>query len=278
MMQFKQNNTVDILVYAVFLVAAAAVLLPLLVIISSAFKPESQIFSYPMQWIPENPTLVNFEKLREGNTDFLLYIFNSFKVTLMIVVLQVFTATTGAYAFSKMIWRGRDVIFLLYLATLMIPFQVYIIPQFIIVKNLGLYNSHSALVLVGAFTAFGTFLVKQFFMTIPDSLIEAARLDGAGEGYIFSRLILPVSSPVLATLVIFSFRFFWNDFFTPLIYLSSPGLKTLALGMADFAGEYFTYYGPQMAASLISIMPMLLLFFFLQRFIMEGVVTSGIKG
>ncbi|MFP4383150.1 MAG: carbohydrate ABC transporter permease [Spirochaetia bacterium] len=268
----------QIAVYTSLIFATLIILLPLLIILSSAFKPESEIFEYPMKWIPRNITFNNFAKLRQGNTDFLLYIFNSLKVTITIVAVQLLTATTGAYAFAKMKWKAREFVFLLYIGTMMIPGQVFVIPQFIIVKNLGLYNSHAALVFVGAFTAFGTFLVKQFFMTIPDSLIEAARIDGASEYRTFTTLILPLSKPVLATLIIFSFRYFWNDFFAPLIYLTSPELKTLALGMSDFASEYFTYYGPQMAASLIAIVPVMVMFLFLQRFIMRGVVTTGIKG
>jgi multiple sugar transport system permease protein len=161
---------------------------------------------------------------------------------------------------------------------MMIPAQVYIITQFIIVKNLGLYDSHMAIILISIFTAFGTFLCRQFFMTIPDSYIEAAKIDGAGHFYIFLKIILPLSKPVIATLVIFSFRFFWNDFFTPLIYLTSPQLKTLPIGIADFVTETFTYYGPQMAASFISVLPVIVVFFIAQKYIVEGVAASGIKG
>jgi multiple sugar transport system permease protein len=159
----------------------------------------------------------------------------------------------------------------------MIPLQVYIIPQFILIRMIGLYDSHWALVLVSSFTALGTFLMKQFFMTIPDSLIEAAKIDGASHIQIFSRIILPLSKPVSATLIILSFRWFWNDFFTPLIYLTSKHLKTLPLGLSDFASEYFTYYGPQMAASVLAIIPVMVVFLFGQKYIVQGVVTSGIK-
>jgi multiple sugar transport system permease protein len=133
-------------------------------------------------------------------------------------------------------------------------------------------------ILVSIFTAFGTFLVKQFFMTIPQSFVEAARIDGATEFQIFWKVMLPLSRPVIATLVIFSFRFFWNDFFTPLIFLSSPELKTLPLGMADFASQYDIEYGPQMAASFISIIPVLIIFALAQKHFVQGTMSSGIKG
>ena len=246
-----------------------------MIIISSSFKTEKEIFSYPITIIPENIILTNFAALAEN---FPTYILNSFKVTLLIVLVQVVTATTAGYAFSKLTWRGRDVVFLLYVSSIMIPFQVYIIPQFIIVRSLGLYNSHLALILVSSFTAIGTFLVKQFFMTIPDSYIEAAKINGANHFYIFRTIMLPLSKPVIATLIILSFRYWWNDLFTPLIYITSRHLKTLPLGLADFVSEYDVYYGPQMAASLIAIIPVVVVFILAQKYIVQGVVASGIKG
>lgn len=261
--------------YAVLLVVSFAIIFPLIVVASSAFKNEQQIFSYPMQIIPENPTLENFRDLAEN---FPRYILNSFKVTLIIVIVQLTTATTGAYAFSKLEWKGRDLLFLTYIASIMVPIHAVIIPQFILVRNLGLYDSHTALVLVSAFTAFGTFLAKQYFMTIPDSLLEAARIDGASEFSIFGTIMIPLSRPVIAALVIFSFRFFWNDFFAPLIYITSRHLKTLPLGLADFVSEYTVQHGPQMAASLISIIPVMIVFLIAQRQFVEGVVMSGLKG
>lgn len=273
-----QNLIKKFPIYLCLGIGTFTVLVPLAIIFSSAFKPEYQIFDYPISWVPKEITLTNFVKLQQGTTNFILYIFNSFKVTILTVIVQVFTSTTAGYAFSKLYWKGRDYIFLLYIGTMMIPIQVYIIPQFIIVKNLGLYDSHLALILVNSFTAFGIFLIKQFFMMIPDSLLEAARIDGANDLVIFRRIMLPLSGPVIATLVIFSFRYFWNDFFGPLIYLTSPDLKTLALGMADFVGQYFIYYGPQMAASLVSIVPLLVLFLFAQKYIIQGVAATGLKG
>lgn len=253
----------------------AAILAPLAVLASTAFKPDGEIYDFPMRFIPKSPTLENFAKLADR---FPLYTLNSIKLTTIIVLVQLITATTGAYAFSKLRWRGREAVFLLYVASIMIPVQAIIIPQFLIVRNLGLYDTHWALVLTGSFTAFGTFLIKQYFMTIPDSYVEAARIDGASEVRIFLRLIVPLAKPAIATQVIFSFRYFWNDFFSPLIYLTSQRLKTLPLGMADFATETYTYAGPQMAATLISIVPVMIIFLAAQRYFVEGVAASGIKG
>jgi multiple sugar transport system permease protein len=260
---------------AIALLATAALVLgPLVMVLSSSFKDEIEIFAFPVTLVPKAPTLVNYVAL-EAN--FPLYVFNSCKLTAIIVVLQLLTATTGAYAFSKLAWKGRDALFLLYVSSVMIPAQAIIIPQFVIVKNLGLYDSHLGIVAVSIFTAFGTFLVKQFFMTVPESFVEAARIDGATEGRIFLGIMLPLSKPVLATLVIFSFRYFWNDFFTPLIYLTSPKLKTLPLGMADFASQFNVLVGPQMAASFISIIPVLIIFMAAQKHFVQGTMSSGIK-
>ncbi len=259
----------------VLLATAFAILAPLVVMASTAFKVDGEIYDFPMSVIPKTPTLENFSKLMDR---FPLYTWNSLKLTTIIVIVQLVTATTGAYAFSKLHWRGRDGLFLLYVVSIMIPLQAVIIPQFIIVRNLGLYDTHLALILTGAFTAFGTFLIKQFFMTIPDSYVEAAHIDGAGEFTIFLRLMLPLAKPVIATQVIFSFRFFWNDFFAPLIYITNQKLKTLPLGMADFATETYTYVGPQMAASFISIIPVMIIFLSAQKYFVEGVAASGVKG
>jgi multiple sugar transport system permease protein len=263
------------LIYAVLLITALIILLPIIVIISSSFKNEVEIFTFPMTIIPDKIIFTNFIKLIDK---FPIYILNSFKLTIIIVVIQVITATTAGYAFSKLKWKGREFVFLLFVSSMMIPIYTYIIPQFIIIRNLGLYNSHLGIILISSFTAFGAFLCKQFFMTIPDSYLESAEIDGAGHFYIFAKIMLPLSKPVIATLIIFSFRYFWNDFFIPLIYLTTPNLKTLPLGMSDFVTETYTYTGPQMAASLISIIPVLIVFFIAQKYIIEGVAASGVKG
>jgi multiple sugar transport system permease protein len=260
---------------AILLAATVALVLgPLVMVLSSSFKDEADIFAYPVTLVPSSPTLVNYRAL-EAN--FPLYILNSLKLTSIIVVLQLLTATMGAYAFSKLVWKGRDALFLMYVSSVMIPVQAIIIPQFVVVKNLGLYDSHFGIIIVSVFTAFGTFLVKQFFMTVPQSFVEAARIDGASEWRIFSSIMVPLSKPVLATLVIFSFRYFWNDFFTPLIYLTSPKLKTLPLGMADFSSQFNVLIGPQMAASFISIVPVLVIFAAAQKYFVQGTMSSGVK-
>ena len=269
-----QKSLMKTLRYIVLTVFILTVLIPLLVILSSSFKSEQEIFDVPFHFIPKEPVTYNFSRLAEN---FPLYTWNSVKLTFIISVVQLLTSTTGAYVFSKIRWKGREFIFMLYLMSMMIPSQAITIPQFLIIRNIGLYDSHLALVLIGAFTAFGTFLIRQYLISIPETYSEAARIDGAGEWKIFGLIMMPMAKSVLVTQAIFSFRHFWNDFYAPLIYITSPELKTLPLGMTDFAREQYTYWGPQMAAALISIIPVLIIFVFCQRYFIQGVASSGIK-
>jgi len=262
-------------IYIILGAYSLLVIIPLALIISSSFKMENDILSYPIKWWPKPFVLENFLKLK---SNFPTYILNSLKVTIITVILQVITATSSGYAFAKLKWKFRDSLFLLYIASIMIPIQSIIIPQFIIVKSLGLYDTHAGLIITSAFTAFGTFMMKQFFMNVPDSLLEAARIDGASDFGIFFRIMLPLSKGALASLVIFSFRWYWNEFFQALIYITSPKLKTLPLGLSEFVSEYYTYYGPQMAAALISIFPILVVFLFAQKYIVENESATGLKG
>lgn len=265
----------SILKYILLIIVAVIMLLPLVVVTSSAFKMETEIFEFPFHIIPRNPIFSNFSQLAEN---FPTYTWNSIKVTVITTIVQLVTASTGAYVFSKITWKGRDAIFMLYVMSMMIPGQAVTVPQFIIVRNLGLFDSHAAIVLLGAFTAVGTFLIRQYMLSIPDTYNEAARIDGAREWTIFGRIILPMTKPVLITQAIFSFRYFWNDFYTPLLYIITPELKTLPLGMTDFTTEQYVYYGPQMAAALISIIPVLIIFLIGQKYFVQGVSAAGIKG
>lgn len=270
----SKKNISGIFSAAAIAVATIVIIIPLYIVATASFKSELDIFEYPMALFTENSGWFNFRQL----TKFPLYIWNSIKVTFFTTAIQLVTASTSAYAFAKLKWKGRDTLFILYLMSMMIPIQVIIIPQFITIRMLGLYDTHLALILVGSFSVFGTFLIKQFFTTIPDSLLESARIDGAHEWTVFLQVVMPLAKTVMATVLIFSFRWFWNEFFSALIYLASAELKTLPLGMTDFVGEYEIYFGPQMAAALISIIPVMILFLALQRYFIQGIASSGIKG
>jgi sugar ABC transporter len=276
MISFNKNKkNIKIGKYIFLIIITIISLFPIVLVLSSSFKNESEIFDFPFHLIPRQIIFSNFIQL---SRNFPLYIWNSVKLTSIIAVLQLFSASTGGYVFSKLKWKGRNFIFGLYLASMMIPLQAVTIPQFIIMRNLNLYDTHTAIILLSTFTAFGTFLIRQYFLSVPDTYLEAARIDGAREWTIFFNIMLPMAKPVLVTQAVLSFRFFWNDFFTPLIYLTTPELKTLPLGMTDFVREQYVYWGPQMAAALISIIPVLIIFMFGQRYFIEGVSSSGLKG
>ena len=273
-MQRRKLNPWIIGGYICLIVVTFLILFPLALMISSSFKDEMAIFEYPVRFIPKNPIISNYLQLREH---FPLYIFNSFKVTLIIVCVQFISATTGGYAFAKLKWRGRDLVFLLYIGSLMIPIHVYIIPQFILVRQIGLYDSHLALVLVSSFTALGTFLMKQFFMTIPRELDDAAKIDGCSFFRIYSQIYLPLSKPALATLAVFTFMSRWNDLLGPLIYLHSKAKMTVSIGLAQMGGWHWTDMPLLMAACFVALVPTLLVYLAAQRYYIEGVVLSGMK-
>ncbi len=273
----RQKKLGNFLTYAFLVILSVSMLLPFLWMASASLQMDKDVFRFPFRWIPREPRWKNYLLIWK-RVPFLTFILNTVKLTTIITALQIFTSSLAAYAFAKLRFKGRDLIFTCYIATIAIPWQVYMVPQFIIMRKLGLGDSHLALILLQTFTAFGVFLMRQFFVTIPGELSEAARIDGLGEYGIFFRIILPNAKPALATLTIYSLVLVWNDFMGPLIYLSSEKLKTIQLGLRMFIAQYSAEYSLIMAASLVSLVPIILLFVFLQRFFVEGVATSGLKG
>ena len=191
---------------------------------------------------------------------------------------QVFVSALGAYGFSKIQFKGRDALFLAYLATMMIPPQVTIVSQFIITRQLGLYNTHAGLIAMLAFSVYGVFLLRQAMMAVPDSLSESAKIDGAGHVRIFFQIILPMVKPSLATLATLKFVWTWNDYQHPLVFLSSRELYTIQLGMKQFASESGSYYALTMAAAVSAIIPLVIVFLLCQRFVVDGIATGAVKG
>ena len=273
----RQKKLANFLTYTFLILLSISMLLPFFWMASASLQMDKDVFRFPFRWIPREPRWKNYLLIWK-RVPFLTFIMNTVKLTTIITALQIFTSSLAAYAFAKLRFKGRDLIFTCYVATIAIPWQVYMVPQFIIMRRLGLGDSHLALILLQTFTAFGVFLMRQFFVSIPGELSEAARIDGLGEYGIFFRIILPNAKPALATLTIYSLVLVWNDFMGPLIYLSSEKLKTIQLGLRMFIAQYSAEYSLIMAASLVSLVPIILLFVFLQRFFIEGVATSGIKG
>ena len=254
-----------ILKYFVVLLLTISMLVPFIWMLSASFKTNLEIFTFPIKWIPEVFHFENYINVWERSNYPVLF-FNTVKLTVIITVLQLVTSTMAAYAFSKIKFPERDKLFLLYLATLMVPYQVVMIPQFSIIREMGLVNSHWSLILIQAFSAMGVFLIKQFFDGIPDELIEAARIDGLGDWGIYSRIMLPLAKSAMITLAILTITSTWNDFLAPLIYLSNPDLYTIQLGLRNLTSQYTTEYGQIMAASVISVIPIFVIYCFFQKF------------
>lgn len=263
--------------FVVLLVIGLTMLVPFFWTLSSSLKYDREIFEYPIKWIPEVLRWSNYEEVWT-RVNFLTYYLNTIKLSLIVTIGQVFTCSLAAYSFAKMDYPGRDKIFLCYLATMMVPWHAIMIPQFIIIKNLGFYDSHWSIILMNLFSAFGVFLLRQFMLGIPMELSEAARIDGCGELKIYSQIIMPMCKPGLATLVVFTFNFMWNDYMGPMIYLNTDKLKTIQIGLAAFRTEYGAEYGLIMAGTVCSLLPMVLIYCVAQKYLIEGIAFSGLKG
>ncbi len=266
-----------VLLYAALILMAFIMLVPFAWMISASLKFEKDVFSFPIVWFPENPQWGNYSEIWQ-KVPLLTGFFNSVKLTICVTLLQLATSSLAAYAFAKLEFKGRDTIFMLYIMTIAIPWQVYMVPQYKMMTIFGLTDSHLGIILMHAFTATGVFLMRQFFMGIPTELLEAARIDGLSEYGIWAKLMLPLSKPVIATLCLTSFTFEWNDFMGPLIYLSTTEKKTLQVMLRMFNTQYSSNYALIMAAATVALIPVLILFVFLQRYFVEGVATSGLKG
>lgn len=263
--------------FVVLLVIGLTMLVPFFWTLSSSLKYDREIFEYPIKWIPEVFRWSNYEEVWT-RVNFLTYYLNTIKLSLIVTIGQVVTCSLAAYSFAKMDYPGRDKIFLCYLATMMVPWHAIMIPQFIIIKNLGFYDSHWSIILMNLFSAFGVFLLRQFMLGIPMELSEAARIDGCGELKIYSQIIMPMCKPGLATLVVFTFNFMWNDYMGPMIYLNTDKLKTIQIGLAAFRTEYGAEYGLIMAGTVCSLLPMVLIYCVAQKYLIEGIAFSGLKG
>ncbi len=264
-------------VYIVMIFLAVTMLVPFFWMLSASLKRDIDVFIFPIVWIPKPPVWHNYISIWT-RIPFVRFFLNTIKLTVIITILQIFTSSFAAYAFAKLQFKGRNFLFLSYVATIALPWQVYMIPQFIMMRHLSLADTHMALIIIQTFTAFGVFLMRQFYMNVPNELCDAARIDGLSEYGIYGRIMLPLSKPALATLTIFSFVFVWNDFMGPLIYLSSDKKKTIQLGLRLFIQQYGADYAHIMAASLVAMIPVIILFIAFQRFYVQGIATSGLKG
>lgn len=265
------------LAYATLGLGSVVMILPFLWMISTSIKSDPEVFAYPPVWIPAEILWENYPIVLEL-LPFGRYLANTAFVATTVTILELITSSLAAYAFARLRFPGRDQLFLLYLGTLMIPGQVTIIPNFLLMSWFGWVDSYLALIIPAAFTAFGTFLLRQFFLTIPVELEHAARIDGCSYFGIFRHIILPLSGPALATLAVFAFMTQWNAFLWPLIVTNSESFRTLTVGLRYFQDEQATQYNYLMAGAVMSIIPILAIYAFLQRYFVRGIAMTGLGG
>lgn len=266
-----------VIVYAGLILFSMIFLIPFLWMFSSSLKLDKDVLSVPIRWIPEKPQWRNYIEIW-SRIPLLRYTLNTVKITVCTTIIQLFTSSFAAYAFAKLDFKYRDKLFLAYIGTIAVPWQVYMVPQFIMMRSLHLNDTHLAIILLHSFTAFGVFLIRQFYMSIPDELCEAARIDGMSEYAIYAKIMLPLSKPALSTLTIFTFVNTWNDFLGPYIYLTTKMKKTIQIGMRVFMEDYTQEYGMIMAVSVLSLIPVMIIFLSLQKYFVEGIASTGVKG
>ena len=272
----RKQLIVKIVAHLVLLLGAITMLVPFIWMLSSSVKSLGEVFVFPPTLFGEKIVWENYTKI-SSRFDYLAYFLNSVKVSAWVVIFQVFTSATAGYVFAKLNFKGRDRIFTLYLATMMIPFHVTVITNFLQMSMYGLVNTLWSLMLTASVSAFGTFLMRQFFVTVPNELIEAAKIDGCNPFKTFLQICFPMAKPTIATLSIFCFMNVWNDYFTPLIYVNDSRKYTLPLGLASMKGMYSTDWPVLMASSVISVLPVLIAFLFAQDAFVKGVMMTGMK-
>lgn len=266
-----------VVLYVVLIALAVLMLIPFAWMLSASLKLDKDVFLFPIKWIPENPRWANYVDIWT-KIPLAKFVLNTTKLTIIVTILQLFTSSFAAYAFAKLKFKHRDLLFLAYISTIAMPWQVYMVPQFIMMRSMGMNDSHMAIICLQAFSAFGVFMMRQFYQGIPDELCEAARIDGMNEYQIWYKIMLPLSKPALSTLTIFTFVSTWNDFLGPMIYLKTEAKKTLQIGLRMFISQYSSEYGLIMAASVLSLIPVLVVFLSLQKYFVEGIAATGVKG
>ena len=275
----SKNEAVNkTIVYLILILLTLAMLVPFIWMLSASIKTDREVFKMtPFVLIPDKPKWDNYVKIWT-KIPMLKFVENTFLLTIVVTCLQLLTSSFAAYSFAKLNFKHKDGLFLAYIATIAMPWQVYMVPQFIMMRSMGLNDKLLAMVCLQAFSAFGVFLMKQFYEGIPSDLCEAARIDGMSEYQIYAKIMLPLSKPALSTLTIFTFVNTWNDYLGPLIYLKTETKKTIQLGLKMFIGQYSSEYGLIMAGSVLSLIPVIIIFLALQKYFVEGVASTGLKG
>jgi multiple sugar transport system permease protein len=266
-----------VLLYGALAVAAAALLLPFYWMVVSSLKTSNDVFTVPIHWWPQTVVWHNYLDIWQ-KSDMTTWLRNTLALSIAVTILQVLTGSFAAYGFSKVRFPGRNALFLGYVGTIAVPWQSYMIPQFILMSQMHLTNTLWSIVALQAFGAFGVFLMKQYYESIPEDLSEAARIDGLSEYGIWRRIMLPLSLPAIASLSLLTFVNTWNDYLGPLIYLRDPSVRTIQLGLRRFIDAYNAEYALIMTGSVLSVLPIAIIFMLGQRYFVEGVATTGLKG
>ncbi|WP_110945141.1 carbohydrate ABC transporter permease [Paenibacillus phocaensis] len=278
-MQSIRKNGSKIVITALMGALSVMFLVPLIWMISAAFKYEKDVMRFPIQWIPEKINVAyNFKEVWMGRVPFYDFYFNSFQIAILTTCITLVISSMSAYALTKIHFKGRSLVFAALLSFMIIPDQATLIPRFLLIRWFGLYNTHAAIILMSMFSIYFTFLLRQFMHGVSDEYIEAARIDGAGHLRIFASIMVPLCKPVLATVAIIKFIWTWNDYQNPLIFLLDKDLYTIPLGMTLFRDDYTNNYAIMMMAALSAIVPLVIVFIALQKQVINGIALGGVKG
>jgi multiple sugar transport system permease protein len=273
----NRQRLARVLLYAMLILGAVLALLPMVWMVSASLMPAGEASTYPPGFFPSRPTLEHYENLFT-RLDLGRYLLNSAFVAVVVTLSSLLINSMAGYAFAKLRFRGRDRLFKTLSTGLVLPVQVAMLPLFLLMKNLGLINTYWGVIIPGLASIFGIFLVRQYALAIPDEMLDAARVDGASEMRIFWSIVVPGIVPILATLAIWTFLATWNDFMWPLIVLSDESRYTLPVALANLSGEHVQDTELMMAGSVITVIPVMLVFLFLQRYYIQGVMAGSVKG
>jgi len=274
-----QKRILKIIHYGVLIFVGLLFVFPFIWMILSSLKFNKDVLAIPIKFFPPEWNFKSYYNVfHYADYDFPRYFANSIFVTVFAVLLTVVLSTTAGYGFAKYKFKGNNLLFTLVLSTIMIPFQAIIVPLFVLIKSMGIQNSYLGLIIPEGLTAFGVFLMRQFFYSVPDEMIESARIDGANEYMNFLTISLPMAKTAVFALIIFHAQWVWNLLLWPLIVISTPEMRTLPQAIALFSGVYFTPYPEQLAISVLACLPIVLLYLFLSKKFVQGVTLTGLKG
>lgn len=272
----KDKN--NIIIHVLLIALCVSIIFPFLWMVSASLKNLNEVYIYPIKWIPQKVMWSNYSTVIING--FAMFFFNSIKVTSMVVLIMVFLNSLAGYSFAKLRFPFRDKLFIIYIASMMIPLQILMIPQFVIIKSLELFNTHAALIMLQGFggSAFCVFLMRQYFITIHNDIIESARIDGASELRIFSTIALPLAKPALTALMVLIIMSSWNDMVTPLIYIVDKKLFTIPIGLLTLNDEHGQNTQYIMAGSCLALIPVFVAYIFAQKHFIEGITMGAVKG